>query len=83
MFTESLTPAPELENAFGPFESFNAWQAKGWFRRVSPIAVRSVEGRFTQEKADPQSRRRERLFVPHSGHSIQPTAPAGYASQPV
>src|SRR5262249_61656964 len=37
-------------------------------RRVSPVAVRPGEGLLSEPTAGAQSRRRELVFMPHTGH---------------
>ena len=44
-------------------------RAMGRNRRVSPVAARLSEGRFTQATAATQAWRPEPLFMPHLGHS--------------
>jgi hypothetical protein len=46
----------------------------GRFRRASPVAVRPGEGLLTERTAGVQPVRRERIFMPHSGHSPKPIA---------
>jgi hypothetical protein len=48
----------------------------GWFRRVSPIAVRPGEGLLTERTAGVRPMRRERVFMPHTCRSRDPPGSA-------
>jgi hypothetical protein len=50
----------------GRFDSFDPGQPNGWFRRVSPVAVRPGEGPLTEPTVATQPWRRKSLFMPQS-----------------
>jgi hypothetical protein len=59
---DKLTPAPR--------GAADDW--KDCFRRISPVAVRSGEGRLKEQTPAVQPRRRERVKVPLSGRCLVP-----------
>jgi hypothetical protein len=58
----------------GRFDSFNAWQAKGWFRRIFLLAVGRGEGRFAEPTTAIRAWRPELVFMPLSSRYSDATA---------
>jgi len=51
-------------SVLGRTRQLDRYRADGCFRRVSPVAARFSEGRFTQATAATQAWRPEPLFMP-------------------